>query len=422
MNILIVSFYFPPFHAVGAIRVGKTAKYLTKMGHQVKIITADEPPLMSDLQVELDEKEIVRVPYYDVNAPVQWLLGGKRSVAIKGYERAGSLPKFIRVLGYWYKDLVNLPDGQIGWYPFAVQAGKKLLSEWKADVILASSPPLTSFLVARKLSQLYKVPWVADFRDLWADNYNADLYQSFLRRALDRKIEKYTVSSASALITVSQPLADTLKKKFMQPIGVITNGYDEVDYPSEQPSLKTPKVRIVYTGTIYPTKKDPTPLFEALVLLGEEAKNVEVVFYGKNNKIIQELAERYHVEHLVQCYDTVRYKESLRQQINADLLLLLIFNSPAERGVMTAKFFEYLGSRKKILLIGCVDGVAATIIKMHHLGYAENEPKKIADILKKYIVEKKHDQLLRNSLTEVREFSREAQVEKLSKFLEKVVR
>ncbi len=421
MNILLISFYFPPFHAVGALRVSKTAKYLTQMQHQVKVLAAADQPLMDDLQVEIDENNIIRVPYFDINAPVQFLLGGKKSVAVKGYERAGSLPKIVRALGYLYKDLVNIPDGQIGWYSNAVKAGQALLKNWKPDFILASSPPLTSFLVARKLSKLFDIPWIADFRDLWADNYNADLYQSVFRRFIDRKIEKQVVSTASALITVSEPLEDVLRDRFDKKVGVVMNGYDLNDYPSVlKQETKTSKIKIIYTGTIYPIKKDPTPLFEALVLLGEEAKNIEVDFYGRNNKIIQEMAEKYQVSHLVNCYETVRYQESLAHQVNADLLLLLIFNSPKEKGVMTAKFFEYLGARKPILLIGCVDGLAASIIKKRQLGFAENDPKKIAQILRKCISEKECGEVPHIALEAIKGFSRQEQVERLMEFLKEI--
>jgi len=40
MKVLIVSFWFPPANVVGAIRVGKLARYLDRHGYDVRVLTA----------------------------------------------------------------------------------------------------------------------------------------------------------------------------------------------------------------------------------------------------------------------------------------------------------------------------------------------------------------------------------------------
>src|SRR5258707_154620 len=118
LKILIVSYYFPPFNTVGAVRTGKTAKYLVREGHEVKIITAKNQPLMMNLPVEIEEEHIIRTAWLDVNKPIQWLLGGRKKIAAKGYESARNLPNLVKTLGYFYRDWINFPDGQVGWYPY----------------------------------------------------------------------------------------------------------------------------------------------------------------------------------------------------------------------------------------------------------------------------------------------------------------
>lgn len=39
MKVLIVSFWFPPANVVGAIRVGKLARYLDRREYEVRILT-----------------------------------------------------------------------------------------------------------------------------------------------------------------------------------------------------------------------------------------------------------------------------------------------------------------------------------------------------------------------------------------------
>jgi len=419
MKILIVSYYFPPFNAVGAIRIGKLAKYLSQAGHEIKILSADNQLWAPTLPVEIEESSISRTSWFDINKPIQLLLGGKKNIAAKGFERAGYFPKIITKMGYYYKNIVNFPDGQIGWYPFAVRKGKKLLDNWKPDFIFSSSSPPTSFLIARKLSQLYGIPWIADFRDLWVDNHNADLYQSTIRRLIDQKLEKWTLATASAFITVSEPLADILKSKFSKPVGIIPNGYDLDDYPL--PDLTpNPNLKIVYTGIIHPIKRDPAPLFEAISLLGEDGKNIQIDFYGRSNDIIKKAALQYGIGDRVNCHDTVPYTDSLKLQVNADVLLLLTYNSDKEKGVITSKFFEYLGAKRPILLVGCINGVAANIINERKAGYAENDPVKIAEFLKDCLATKKSGKENQLSTETIAGFSRQEQASALIKFLEKL--
>jgi hypothetical protein len=41
MRVLIVSFAFPPSNVIGAIRVGKLARYLDQRGHDVRVLATD---------------------------------------------------------------------------------------------------------------------------------------------------------------------------------------------------------------------------------------------------------------------------------------------------------------------------------------------------------------------------------------------
>ncbi len=405
---------------MGGLRVGKTAKYLAEMGHDVRVLTVDQQIWGPSLPVEINAKNIVRTKWFDVNRPVQFLLGGRQVVAAKGYEPEGRVPKIVKCLGHFYKDWINFPDGQIGWYPYAVRAGKKMLRDWKPDFILASSSPPTTFLIARKLSHIFNVPWVADLRDLWADNPKMATYHSQLRRKIDAKIENWVLSTAKGIVTVSEPLAVVLREKFRQPISVITNGYDLNDYPPPN-SVKhdLSKLKVVYTGLIYPKAVDLHPLFQALTLLKQRGHAVCFDFYGRGNEIVERMATSYGLAGHVKCHGVVPYRESLQLQVNADVLLVLTCNAENEKGVVTAKFFEYLGARKPIWLTGCVDGVAAEIIRKRNVGLAENDPEKIALFLQKILIDKMTGIENQTPFSAIVGFSRQEQTEKLVEFLGK---
>jgi len=79
-----------------------------------------------------------------------------------------------------YYGLVNIPDLRIDWIKTAVPAGRRLIEEWRPDIIFASAPPFTGLVLAGRLSRTFGIPWVADFRDpmVEVDPYTGQEYPS----------------------------------------------------------------------------------------------------------------------------------------------------------------------------------------------------------------------------------------------------
>ena len=417
MRILLVSYFFPPYNTIGAVRTGKTARYLRQLGHDVRVLTAANQPLQPTLPREIPDGQVIATPWLDVNRPVEWLLGGRGRVAARGYQPPGRLRGIVGRLGKLYRTLVHLPDAQIGWLPFALRAGSRLLRGWKPDIILASGLPITSLLIAARLSAKFNVPWVAELRDLWVD---APGYcQPSWRRRLDRWLERRLLSTASGLVTVSQPLADQLQRRYRRPTAVVTNGFDPHDLAaaSGKPSRGGP-LRIVYTGMIYPCRQDPEPLMAALARLGAKAEDVQVPFYGRYLQSVSAAAARHGVEHLVETHDQVGYHESLRLQQQADVLLLLSECNPEHRGVYTGKLFEYLGARRPVLAIGTTDNVAAELLLERKAGIVLSDPSRIARQLQAWRDQKRRQAVVPAVPAAASAgLTRRAQVDRLEQFL-----
>ena len=69
------------------------------------------------------------------------------------------------------------------------------------------------------------------------------------------------------MITVSEPLRKILQKKYPEiPSHTIMNAFDDKDFKISREKISNKNFNIVYTGSVYEGKRDPTPLFEALVL------------------------------------------------------------------------------------------------------------------------------------------------------------
>lgn len=395
-RILIVSHWFPPHLAIGALRVGKLAKYLDDRQWDVRALAA-HLPVPKTMPLEIAPEKAIFTEWTDVDNTLERLLGRRFEQLVRRKSNAGiasaattvedkapeagpsALRKFLRSA---YLDIVRLPDNRAGWFKPAVAAGNELISRWKPDVIYASAPPVTSVLVAHALARKHGVPWIAEFRDLWTDHPYYEYGKA--RAVLDRLWESRVLSTASAIVTVSPSWQSRLIERHGRPTVLAMNGFVESDFPLKPPAevSRSGPVRILYTGHIYVGRRDPSPLFEALQKLGPAGKNFIVDFVGTQVDVVRPLAEKYGLSDIVTVHPSVPYREALRLQLEADILLHLQWCSPEEQGTIAGKLFEYIGARRPILGIALETSEAAQLVQNRNAGLATNDVAKITEWLR----------------------------------------
>lgn len=435
MRILIISFNFPPFNASGSIRVGKFARYLADRGHDVRVVAGDGLPFPSTFLMPFDDVRVERVGYWRVEAPIDWARrrsgAGALAPATSDTTPDPNLPVGLRnAISHaahgavsLYRAALAVPDGQVGWIRGALAAARRLTADWTPDVIVSSALPFSCHVVGSRIAQELKRPWIADFRDLFADNpYN---FVAPWRRVIDRALERHTLRGVAGCTTVSQPLAEALRQAHGCEVAVILNGFDPGDVvPDAAPPRYLPArpIKILYTGIIYPGRRDPRPLFEALAAMGADGRRFQVDFYGQDLRGVKSMADKTGVGHLINVTPPVAYRAALRLQQEADLLLLLLWDDPKERGVFTGKLFEYAGAGRPILSIGSIDGVAAELISERQLGVAVNGVDQVATALRKWLDEyDRHGHIAGPGLDARRGLSREEQFTAYENFIARFV-
>lgn len=192
--------------------------------------------------------------------------------------------------------------------------------------------------------------------------------------------------SASALVGLTSQISSELARMHDKPVLTVMNGFDDRGESTHAPSRST-ELRILYTGIVYPGKRDPAPLFAAIKLMGERGRRVLVDFYGQDLRGVRDAAAAAGIESQVKIHAPVSYSESLRLQAEADVLLLLLWDDPRERGTLTGKVFEYIGSGRPILAIGCRDGLASTLVRERGLGATPSDPAAVASTLEGWIAQ-----------------------------------
>jgi glycosyltransferase involved in cell wall biosynthesis len=425
MRILLISYYFPPYSTVGAVRTGKTAKYLARFGHDVRVVTsARHLDLEPTLAVEVPEERVLRVPWPSADGLAARLLARRRAGLVSGERLAESTANsLISRLGSVYRTLLHFPDEAALGLGHAYAAAARLVRRWQPDVIFASASPASSLILAAIVSRRFGVPWVGELRDLWTDNHRYPYPRA--RRRLEAALERRVLRSAAGLVTVSEPLAEGLRLAHGRPTAVVLNGFDPSDYPANGRPEGALPLRVAYTGRVA-EKQDLAPLVEAVHRLGQTARDVRVTFYGKflgpSLRAVMERASELGVSESFVAQPPVSHKEALRIQCEADVLLFLTWNDPENRGVYTGKLFEYVGARRPILAVGHIPTVADELIQDRGLGVYLGDSAAIADQLARWIDAKRAGGIPPIAAGRADGLTREDQTAALARFLAGVAR
>ncbi len=409
MRILLISYYFPPFNSVGAVRPGKLARWLQRQGHGVHVLTCASQPFPPGLPLEIAQHHVTAVPAWSINAPVEWMRGGRDKVAREGYGATSGTDSAAGRLGRLYKTLLHWPDGQIGWVGAATRAGRRLLAQHPADLIYCSAPPFSGLRIAATLSAATGTPWVAELRDLWTDNHAADSPR--WRHAIERRWEQRLLRSASALVTVSAPLVRRLQR-FGPPVWEVRNGCDPEDFanlPAPPEIQAAPgQLHVVFTGNVYDRHYDVDAFCAGLAMDRTAGGQVCVHVAGRNSAALRAAAQRHGVASLFRFQATVPRPQALALQAHADLLLSFLWSGGGDSGVYSAKLFEYAGAGRPVLAVGSPNDVAA-LIEKSRIGCVCTDAASVAAALAQARLRKAREGQLRVTPSPDHDFSRARQ-------------
>jgi hypothetical protein len=126
--------------------------------------------------------------------------------------------------------------------------------------------------------------------------------------------------------------------------------------------LNENKFTLLHSGVIYPSERDPTCLFEALSKLRlaspEVFENLVVRFRAPTHiALLEGMAERAGVRSAIQIVEPVSYSEAALEMQRADGLLILQASNCNSQ--IPAKFYEYLGANRPVLILTDFSGDTA---------------------------------------------------------------
>lgn len=375
-KVLIITYYWPPSGGPGVQRVLKFAKYLPCFGWETAILTvkngeypAIDETLLNDIQGNCT---VYKTKSAEPSALYKKFTGMNTRDSIPVSTLAQNNVTWKQKLSNFVRLNLFIPDAKIGWIPYAVREGKKIIEKEQPDIIFSTSPPPTVHLIAAKLAEWSNLEWIADFRDPWTNiHYLQQQSINSVSKLINKNLEKKIIERCTAATCVSNNFVDLLTTTKRHKFTVITNGFDSEITRSA--SKNTGKFTILYIGGLASTRYYPDFVLLLAKLLNNrqiDPARTEFQLVGSiDNGILEDIREKLkHVPNIIKHTNYVTHPIALEYMHQANLLLLFLEKGKDYEGHIPGKLFEYLSTGNQILCIGNKEGDTAQIINKTNAG------------------------------------------------------
>lgn len=413
-DVLIVSYSFPPLNNISARRFGEMAPYMEEFGWRTWVITTNSS---GPLSVRLNQSQIFRI---GKNLQEATYLDHKKILAQMS-RRLRILRGFLRRHNVWFYSV----DSTLKWYKQVVSEYAKIRKVLpKVDVVVGSYGPPAVLWLARYFSRRYRVPWIADFRDLGALRPDA---RNTLAKSLDCAIERLLLKSAKMITAVSPTLSRIFAEVYRKPTSVIYNGWDCVHRTgdrqipiTERTSFKQPY--LYYAGRFYEHRmKGFFVLFEVMArkpdlkLLIRSLGPLELEEQVRAK--VAALGIRDRVDILPPCdAEQMHFEEerALANLIVEDIDEDDIFS----RGTLTGKLLQLVASSPPVLAIARRDSDIRDVLKITEKGQLCSSSAEVHNFVEKLQNESK---IFGGNPAKIAQFSKKRQAEKFCQILNQII-
>lgn len=375
-RVLIISYYWPPTGGSGVQRWVKFAKYLPEEDWQPVIYTPENPEQLAvDASLEAEvpsEAEVIRTRITEPYALYKKVLrrSGHSKEAVEVNPVNAQNKSFLQKAAMWVRGNFFRPDPRCLWIRPSVRYLKKYLEEHPVDLIVTTGPPQSMHMIGLRLAKETGLPWVADFRDPWTKIfYFKHLSMTPAIERWHKKMEKAVLDEASAVVAVSPLVQQEFQAMTDTPVELITNGFDECDFPSEKDTEAyggpDKDFTITHTG-LFAADGNPTVLWDVLrekyQADDDFRKQLRIKLIGKNDEQILKALKDRGLQEALTDMGYQPHSVAVEQQRKASILILPLRKEPEYKAVLPGKLFEYMASERPVLGIGQPDGAMAMIL------------------------------------------------------------
>ena len=363
-SVLMIAHDFPPEGNAGVYRPLRFVRSLPKFGWQPTVVSLAvnsyeryDPQLLAAVPATT---KIIRVENHDPWRSFQHWRARRLERSLSGasnekiqqvnsvHEKSARV--FLREVVRNVEARIYHPDPEMGWIRPAVKATLRICAESRPDVIWATAAPVSSFVVARRVSESTGIPYVLDFRDSWTITYNEfeDRRPLWAKQYEHRRMYRL-IQGAKSVVFRFRAEAECYWRAYegalqASKIYIIPNGYEGSINEFVPPERQ--KCQILYTGTLSDYRYDT--LLQALQILketrSEVAEQLHFHFVGEGADALAKAAANVGVSTMITTQGPTSHEEVTKLSKEAHALLIL--GRPANmRGYelfAAAKLFGYL--------------------------------------------------------------------------------
>lgn len=335
-TVLVIAYHFPPENVIGAARPARFVDFLPEFGWHCSILTAARQNSDSN------------------SRSVRWVEDRTRDYW-DGVSGAAAPPALQRYLELAARKFMFPGAVGLGWSLAATRSVP--LGSHQGDpqprAVLSTFPPLAAHLAGWRIARKLQLPWIADFRDPFANPVPAR--SGGLRRALPRILESWFFRDAAAIILNTEAMAALYRERYPQhaaKLNVIWNGFNPSAAISALPIPERNRRVLSHVGSLY-AGRNPTLLLEALQRLRQNghplANTTEILLAGPAfaSSQEQEAMQRAASQGWLSLRpEKIPQAEAIQLSQEADGLLLL---QPQSSIQVPGKLFEYVQIGRPIL-------------------------------------------------------------------------
>ena len=334
MKILLVLGFPNPFTGAAWTRVGFFAKQWSKAGNNVDVIGAFTPNTFNKKGSTISENSSLFNIIFtiDSHSPLLFLFN-----SISAFLSSLVFLSFRRPA----VAVVSLPTGSIG----------------------------LGCLIALNL---FRIPYIIDYRDEWED-YSKSISKSKFNSmfyTLIKKVMTLVYAHAQLVIAVTSNTLSVLKKRGITKLKLFPNGADARIFKPIETKENEPYFKLIYCGAICEYYRIDV-IFESLKKLLEKGiRNIKLILVipGDAERILN-IAKQLNILEYVDYRKAISDKTELSKIIaNADIGLIPYDDNALWKNSLPAKFFEYCSCGIPVVATAFEDSLIAQLIKDHKLG------------------------------------------------------
>jgi glycosyltransferase involved in cell wall biosynthesis len=363
MRILLVTQHFPPER--GAVRrLYEFAEFFSRNGHDVSVLTA-----MPNYPDGIVPDRYKGKFYFREN------LNGLEIHRSYVLPASNAQPKK-RMLGF----LTFLTSSLIN--SFRIRG--------KFDIVLASSPPVTSAVIGYLISRLRRSKLVLEIRDLQPQSGEqfGNLKRSFFTNMI-RRVMKMMYRKADHIVCVTEGIKHWLQKNGISEdrLSTVKSGVGDDFINSHSNGVRkkhgwTDKFLIIFSGTLGWVRPLETIIESARLLADEKQYHFAFVGDGQKKESLEALAKQYNLSNI--SFVGLKPLEEIPYYLKAsDVLVECLKDVPVAEVALPTKIFEYMAAGRPIAF-GAIEGETSRLLNQAGgaLTYSPEKPDRLVEIIR----------------------------------------